>query len=82
MRRLKEWPNWLYIVESTNGSTWVETDMLFGEYVKAYVQQEISVYKPDMKELIKGVQAERFAEQLTTGIATEIAKEFCDRHGG
>lgn len=72
--RVDEWFN-------MGGNRYVIRDYI-REYVKAYVQQEISVYKPDMKELIKGVQAERFAEQLTTGIATEIAKEFCDRHGG
>jgi len=49
------------------------------EYVKAFVQSEISRYSPDMKELIKEVECKRFAEQLTQGIAEEIAREFCDR---
>lgn len=52
------------------------------EYVKAYVQRQISQYNPDMKELVKDIQKERFAEQLTRGIAEAIASEFCDRYGG
>ena len=62
-----------------NENKYVMRDML-REYVKAFVQHELSMYSPDMKALGKEVQADRFAEQLTAGIAEAIAVEFCDRY--
>jgi hypothetical protein len=59
---------------------YVIRDML-RQYVKAFVETKLSKYNPDVEELVKKVEKERFVEQLTQGIAEAIADEFCDRYG-
>lgn len=50
------------------------------EYVRAYVQCEIAKQNFNIREMAKEVQAESFAERLTSAIATEIASTFCDMY--